>query len=988
MVQCRTHIRNYFSLILLIFFQAFVAGQGVGVGCGSDGDGAFVGEKQASEWQFFTYENTSLPDWPFHHVLVDHYDNIWAGTSGGGLVKYDGAVWTVYNKKNSPLPHNHVGSLAMDHYGNIWIGTGDGLAKFDGNNWEVYNTDNSEIPEGIITSIAFDSNNDIWLSTAFYLDDVEYSWWSCEESKLVKVEGLSVLHDPVWTFYDNTELASYFVSEMAFDATGNLWLNYSKGVLVKFDGSQFTEYNIFGYTGIGHNICFTIDQDNIIWTGDWEGTLIKFDGTNAAVTEPGFPDEGEPRFDYLDFRSLAVDENNNLWLGTGLGLIKYNGSSWTYYKLEAITYSSDFTSTGVLWAGSDNNSLYAFEEGVSLNWYWRSNTGLPINDVTAVKCDGSDNSWIGLYHGGVSRFDGVFWKVFNENNSGLPDNHITAIEEDDQKNIWIGTTKGLAVKQAIALPGEEWIVYTPYNSALPGLSIRCLHYGNGNLWAGTSLGLTRFDGENWETFNSDNSMLPDDGVRAITIDNDGNIWVGTYSSGLYKIPALSLNEPNWKIYNTDNSDLPHNGVRALEADSMGYIWIGTLGGLAGFDGEAFTVYDAGNSDLPGNHVQSLHLDKDNKLWIGMLYDGVAKFDGTDWTLFNHENSDIPMGALWSLDMDQYGNMWFGIDGGGVAVYNEAGIASRNNLVLSGQLFLDGGDTPLDESVVELYRMGSAEYSKQLILSDTNAYAFTGLEYGQYTIKVIPDTLTYPETLPTWLGYKLARVHASYVTLAYNITGNDITVVQRPPAGSGTGTVTGTLFESNIVKSVPAEYSKAAEYGAPLGDCYVFLLDPQDFGVKAFDITSAGGEFVFRNLDAGQYVFYTDYKGLYMNISNPHLEIGDSNDTLEIAAVAGAGDISIQVEVVSNTERILKSALKVYPVPAKEWLTIDFGDDNPELNVETISIIDLNGKIVYKWDSPVWIGSQTEIDVSHFKTGIYFLRIQRNDTCLYLQIIKN
>ncbi len=35
-------------------------------------------------------------------------------------------------------------------------------------------------------------------------------------------------------------------------------------------------------------------------------------------------------------------------------------------------------------------------------------------------------------------------------------------------------------------------------------------------------------------------------------------------------------------------------------------------------------------------------------------------------------------------------------------------------------------------------------------------------------------------------------------------------------------------------------------------------------VKAFDITSQEGEFVFSKLDAGEYLFYADYKDRHMN----------------------------------------------------------------------------------------------------------------------------
>lgn len=56
-----------------------------------------------------------------------------------------------------------------------------------------------------------------------------------------------------------------------------------------------------------------------------------------------------------------------------------------------------------------------------------------------------------------------------------------------------------------------------------------------------------------------------------------------------------------------------------------------------------------------------------------------------------------------------------------------GIASRNDLYLSGHTFLDGGDTPLDESTVELYPLDSTNYAEQLVLSSSGEKNGTALE---------------------------------------------------------------------------------------------------------------------------------------------------------------------------------------------------------------------------------------------------------------------
>jgi ligand-binding sensor domain-containing protein len=49
--------------------------------------------------------------------------------------------------------------------------------------------------------------------------------------------------------------------------------------------------------------------------------------------------------------------------------------------------------------------------------------------------------------GGLAKFDGVNWTVYNTSNSGLPDNYVYAIAIDGQGNKWIGT--GVEVLQSL-----------------------------------------------------------------------------------------------------------------------------------------------------------------------------------------------------------------------------------------------------------------------------------------------------------------------------------------------------------------------------------------------------------------------------------------------------------------------------------------------------------------------------------------------------------
>jgi hypothetical protein len=119
-----------------------------------------------SNWTVYDESNSGLPHNRVYALAIDGSDNIWIGTYGGGLAKFDGAnVWTAYNTTNSGLPHNTILSLAIDGSNNIWVGTWGGLAKFDGSNWTVYNTSNSGLPDEWVFALAIDGNDNTWIGT-------------------------------------------------------------------------------------------------------------------------------------------------------------------------------------------------------------------------------------------------------------------------------------------------------------------------------------------------------------------------------------------------------------------------------------------------------------------------------------------------------------------------------------------------------------------------------------------------------------------------------------------------------------------------------------------------------------------------------------------------------------------------------------------------------------------------------------------------------
>jgi ligand-binding sensor domain-containing protein len=63
-------------------------------------------------------------------------------------------------------------------------------------------------------------------------------------------------------------------------------------------------------------------------------------------------------------------------------------------------------------------------DGVNWTVYNTLNSGLPNNWVYAIAIDGQGNKWIGTLGGGLAKFDGVNWTVYNTENYGLPFNWV------------------------------------------------------------------------------------------------------------------------------------------------------------------------------------------------------------------------------------------------------------------------------------------------------------------------------------------------------------------------------------------------------------------------------------------------------------------------------------------------------------------------------------------------------------------------------------
>src|SRR5438132_1085430 len=73
---------------------------------------------------------------------------------------------------------------------------------------------------------------------------------------------------------------------------------------------------------------------------------------------------------------------------------------------------------------------------------WTTENGLPQNSVTSIVQTPDGYLWLGTF-GGLARFDGVKFTIFNSGNTpALVSNRITALHVGRDGTLWIGAETG------------------------------------------------------------------------------------------------------------------------------------------------------------------------------------------------------------------------------------------------------------------------------------------------------------------------------------------------------------------------------------------------------------------------------------------------------------------------------------------------------------------------------------------------------------------
>ena len=252
-----------------------------------------------------------------------------------------------------------------------------------------------------------------------------------------------------------------------------------------------------------------------------------------------------------------------------------------------------------------------------------------------------------------NKADGSY-KQFTEAD-GLASYYCSCIDKDAQGNIWIGTLKGVQ-----RFDGSAFTTYNTSNSGLAGDTVKAIVVTKeGVVWAGTTEGLSRFDGTTWTGYTTSNSGIPSNYISAIAAENNGTVWVAHYEYGNYK-GVSSFDGTTWNNYTHENSGLGVNPVISIGVDANNTKWFGTSNKLYSFDGQTWS----GKSILYANDIT---LDSDGVLWVASGFGGdnsqatysLSSYDGSTWTDYPlAAKLDRPIMYYKCVNVDTDGTIWF------------------------------------------------------------------------------------------------------------------------------------------------------------------------------------------------------------------------------------------------------------------------------------------------------------------------------------------
>lgn len=578
---------------------------------------------------------------------------------------------------NEGLSQSTVFSINQDKRGNMWFATYDGVNKYDGYAFTIYQHDASDphsIANDIARIITVDSQGQIWIGTRdglSYYDEKKdrfenYTYKKNEKRVPVSAiaelsstqllagtpEGLLVFDMEKERFMDDDYLSTAMHKLIASTLSrqgDDIYIGTANGLYVYSVANK--QFSIVTQALDNKNIQAVLRQSpSRLWVAT-EGAGLYLVNPNTKEVQNYRHKSGDAKSISSNYiRSLALDAQNHLWIGTFNDLNIYHESTDSF-----VSYTSNPVQSG----------------------------SLSQNSVRSIFMDSQGGMWLGTYFGSLNyhhplrnRFRHMERIPYH---NSLNDNVVSCIVEDRDKNLWIGTNDG-----GINLYDPESQKYTYYvardghPSAIGSNNIKVIYpdESQDKVYIGTHAGgfsiLNRRTG-GIETFNSHNSELNEDNVYAIVPVGDGRLWIATLSV-LYTFDPVSKQLRFEK--EKGGNPLNNKRITLLYKDSKQRLWIGGEDGLSIYDqtdGQLLpTPVIADTMPVCHAFINCVYEACNGTFWVGTR-EGVYGYDEEKGVMKHYTTANVlSNNVVYGILEDSFGRLWMSTNKGLTCLDPETG----------------------------------------------------------------------------------------------------------------------------------------------------------------------------------------------------------------------------------------------------------------------------------------------------------------------------
>ena len=359
-------------------------------------------------------------------------------------------------------------------------------------------------------------------------------------------------------------------------------------------------------------------------------------------------------------RSLALDQENRLWVGTYSGLNIYKEGKDCFSSME-----SSITQAGTL----------------------------SQNSVRCIFRDSQGGMWLGTYWGGLNyyhslcnRFQQIKHIPFY---NSLSDNVVSCIVEDKKNNLWIGTSDGgLNFYDNITKTYKNYLFNPDTSEGVPFKDIKTVYVDESadKVYVGAHAGgmmiLNRRTGKK-EFYNQQNSNLPSNNIYSIISDEGEGLWVASLEHFIY----FDIARKRFTVIDKDVKGRPIQKYnRLLFRDSKRRIWVGGEMGLSVYNQIDKSLLTNTDFHIPmvleQSFVNCIYESASGYIWIGTRNGLFALREGNKEPLQYTTDNGLPSNVIYGILEDSYGRLWVSTNQG-LSCFNPDNRKLRNFTIVDG-----------------------------------------------------------------------------------------------------------------------------------------------------------------------------------------------------------------------------------------------------------------------------------------------------------------